>query len=223
MEDINPEELWFNTITTASLCRAGGNGPNHPSQLYALEKYAEPYETILDYGCGSATTLEALLNHKYLLLQYTGVDVIPKNIAWCQENFKGFRFHVNKDLHKINESDRSFDIVYSRHVVDHMNSFEAAMDEHCRVAKRLVVVVLWTTFVESDEHQIKNIVDQRGLPTEKTYPNEYTNNFSRKKVMEYLNNLKDFSLVELTENVGSEVRGHDTVIVLKRKEVSDES
>lgn len=217
---MNPEELWFNTPDTHTLCRAGGNGPAHPSQLYAIKKYVKQGMTFLDYGCGSATTLEAMHDegtHDWLVDCYTGVDIIPKNTKWCQETFPDFHFEHNPSLHKIDQPDKSFDVVYSRHVVDHMKSFEGAMDEHKRVAKKLVIVVLWTGLVNSEEHEIKNIVDQRGLPTEKLYPDEYTNNYSRKKVTAYLESDPEWELLECTDDVGAEVSGHDTVIVLRRK------
>lgn len=218
---IDPNKLWFNTPDTETLCRAGGNGPNHPTQLYAIKKYVLPAMSFLDYGCGSATTLEAMQAQLSLegepYVEYRGTDIIPKNITWCKENFPGFDFKVEPDIHRIDEPDQSWDVVYSRHVVDHMNSFEEAMNEHCRVAKKLVIVVLWTGLLDGDEHEIKNIVDQRGLPTEKLYPNEYTNNYSRKKVYEWIESKKpEWELLELTENVGSEVKGCDTVIVLRR-------
>ena len=93
-----------------------------------------------------------------------------------------------------------------------MNSFEEAMDEHCRVAKKLVIVVLWRPLGAGDEHEIKHIVDQ-GY----TYKDEYTNDYSRKKVMEWIENKKDFELMELAEGVGQEVKGFDVCIVLRRK------
>ena len=225
MPEVDPKTLWFDTPDSATLCRAGGNGPNHPTQMYAIDKYVVPMfsktKTIsfLDYGCGSATTFEAIrdsIPNWQENLFYRGLDIIPKNVDWCRENFPDGEFAVNKTIHAIDETDKSYDVVYSRHVVDHMNSFEEAMDEHCRVAKELVIVVLWTGLVDSDEHEIKNIVDQRGLPTEKLYPNEYTNNYSKKKVLEYLTNKEGWELLELTENVGAEVKGCDTVICLKR-------
>src|SRR3990167_1748946 len=203
---MNPEELWFNTPDTHTLCRAGGNGPDHPSQLYAIKKYVEPLAkeldqilSFLDYGCGSATTREAIRKNNYHgVLLYTGVDVIPKNIEWCQENFPGFDFRVNKSLHRFDQGDKSFDVVYSRHVVDHMESFEGAMDEHLRVAKKLVIVVFWVPMSAGDEHDVKNIVDGRGTPNEKLYLNEYTNSYSRKKVMEWLDSKKDeWDLLEM--------------------------
>ena len=132
------EDLWFNTPDSNTLCRGGGNGPAHPSQLYAIKKYVKDFWEILDYGSGSGTTLEAIEkwdpdnNHMFA---YLGLDIIPKNVEWCREHFPGKHFEINKTLHKIDQPDQSFDVVYSRHVVDHMKSFEEAMDEHKRVSK----------------------------------------------------------------------------------------
>ena len=184
-KSVNPEELWFNTPDTHTLCRGGNNGPAHPSQLYAIEKYVtESGLTFLDYGSGSGTTYEAL-GHAQPVgkagMWYTGTDIIPKNIEWCKKQWPESRWIVNSSLHKIDQPDKSWDVVYSRHVVDHMQSFEDALDEHCRVAKKLVIIVLWQPFSESDEHQIKNIIDQG-----KVYEDEYTNSYSRKLVMEAL-------------------------------------
>lgn len=216
MDDIKNEDLWFNTPDSPSLCRGGGNGPNHPSQLYAIKKYVKKGQSFLDYGAGSGTTYEALKDAK-ISVDYRGLDVIKKNVDWCNEYFDTDRFYYNPPLHKIDAEDKSFDVVYSRHVVDHMESFEKAVDEHKRVAKDLVIVVMWVPMATTEEHQIKNIVDQRGLPTEKLYPNEYTNSYSREKVVKYLNSDPDWELVELTEEVGTEVSGHDWVFVLRRK------
>lgn len=173
----------------------------------------------MDYGCGSATTYEAIkkeIPHIIPPTYYTGLDIIPKNIDWCRANFPGPIWKVNYTIHKIDELDKTYDVVYSRHVVDHMDSFERALDEHKRVAKKLVIVVLWTGLLDSDEHQIKNIVDAPGTDREKLYPNEYTNNYSRKKVLEYLNGDLEWELLEMTEGVGKEVKGFDTVICLKK-------
>jgi len=218
---IDPQELWFNTPDSPTLCRGGSNGPAHPSQLYAIKKYVEPEMNFLDYGCGSATTLEAMLDYwkgqfeTGLPIKYLGVDIIPKNIDWCRENFKipwQVSFEVNPSLHKIDQSDKSFDIVYSRHVVDHMESFEKAMYEMKRVSKNLIITVFWVPMSNQDEHEIKNI-DYRPSGG-KLYPNEYTNSYSRKKVMEYLKSDSNWELLELAEEIGT----HDWIIVLRRKD-----
>ena len=212
---IDPKTLWFDTVDAHTLCRMGANGPKHPSQLYAVRGYVRQGENFLDYGSGSATTLEAIRKElPDLKLNYLGVDIVPKFTEWCQKHFPDSKFEVNPSLHKIDQPDRSWDVVYSRHVVDHMESFEGAMEEHLRVAKRLVIVVLWVPFNNGDEHQIKHIIDQG-----KVYKDEYTNCYSKKKVMEYLDNKKTegWNLLMFAEDVGAEVRGHDTVIVLERR------
>ena len=233
---IDPNTLWFQTVDTHTLCRGGSNGPQHESQLYAIDKYVIPLAkqgevSFLDYGMGSATTFEAMERdypiYMSIRIRYKGLDIIPKNVEWCQKNFPQGEFGYNPSLHKIDEPDKSWDVVYSRHVVDHMESFEKAMDEHKRVAKKLVIAILWTGFVDSDEHQIKHItrqwwVDplngeevphttQGAIRKEQTYPNEYTNYYSRKKVLEYLND-PDWELLEFNEDVGG-----NQVIVLRRK------
>ena len=231
MATLDPETLWFNTPDTETLCRLGGNGVNHPSQLYAIRKYIPRIPennyrswSLLDYGCGSGTTLEALEKDGWDIEQpwgwkgdilYQGVDIIPKNIRWCGMQWPRRKWEVNLSLHKIDQPDKSWDIVYSRHVVDHMESFEKALDEHKRVAKKLVIIVLWTGLIDGDEHQIKNIVDHRGTPEEKIYPNEYTNNYSRKLVKQYLESDPEWELLELNEDVGG-----NQVIVLRRKDGS---
>lgn len=215
---VNPENLWFNLPDTHTLCRNGGNGPQHPSQLYAIKKYVKSGMSFLDYGCGSATTYEAIVKeYGKMPFHYVGTDIIPKNIQWCRENYPDGTWVFNKLIHRIHYPDQTFDVVYSRHVVDHMKSFEKALDEHKRVAKKLVIVVLWTGLLDGDEHEIKNIVDHRGTPEEITYLNEYTNNYSRKLIKEYLTSDPEWELLELTENVGAEVKGCDTVICLRRK------
>lgn len=224
---VNPDELWFNTPDVQTLCRAGGNGPDHPSQLYAINKYVKDGMTFLDYGAGSGTTCEALIQDRWLYplepemdrIKYCGLDVIPKNVEWCQQQFIPYDFAVNKTIHKIDQPDKSWDVVYSRHVVDHMESFEGSMDEHCRVAKQLVIAVFWVPMCEG-EHQIKHITDAPGTDHEKFYKDEYTNQYSRSKVMEYLNQkqAEGWELVEFTEEVGVEVKGHDWIIVLRRKD-----
>lgn len=216
MVTVDPMTLWFNTPDSFSLCRGGGNGPKHPSQLYAIVKYIKPGMSFLDYGSGSGTTYEAMKTHLspfvFGNILYQGVDIIPKNTEWCKKQWPHAHWAINPTLHKIDQKDQSWDVVYSRHVVDHMESFESAMDEHIRVATKMVIVVLWRPLGDGDEHQIKHIVDQG-----KVYENEYTNDYSRKKVMEWIKSKEpDWELLELAEGVGKEVKGFDTVIVLQK-------
>ena len=210
---MDPTQLWFNTPDTDTLCRGGTNGPAHLSQLYAIRKYVKDGMNLLDYGCGSATTFEAIKTGlPDLKIDYTGTDIIPKNIEWDTKTFPEGKFVVNTEVNKITQSDKSFDVVYSRHVVDHMSGFENALDEHCLVAKKLVIIILWYSLYEGDDHIIKNI-DYSHEENGRVYPDEYLNRYSKKKVLEYIDSKEDWKLLELTEEVGT----HDIVIVLEHK------
>lgn len=222
---LNPKKLWFNTPNCDTLCRGGGNGPNHPSQLYAIEKYVYPLLdkneelSFLDYGSGSATTYEAIKSKWpfiFLKLRYQGADIIPKNVKWCKSLFPDGNFKLYKS-DRIEEPDKSFDVVYSRHVVDHQKSFEFGLDEHCRVAKKLVVIILWRPLYNSDEHNIQNIVDQGVV-----YKNEWTNDYSRRKVVEAIKKKEadGWKMVEMAEGVGKEINKWDVIIVLERNETT---
>ena len=82
---IKPDQRWFNLPDSNTLRRAGGNGPHHPSQLYAIIGYVQSGMNLLDYGCGSATTYEALkLDLPNLEVKYRGADIIPKNTEYCK-------------------------------------------------------------------------------------------------------------------------------------------
>jgi ubiquinone/menaquinone biosynthesis C-methylase UbiE len=220
---IKPEDRWFNTPDVWTLCRGGGNGPAHPSQLYAIKQYVRPQMSFLDVGCGSGTTLEALLasdefgrrtsdGERTLALDYKGVDFTPKNVTWCQEKWPAYRFEV-QDARCLQEPAHSWDVVYSRHVVDHLPNFEIGLDEQCRVAATLVIIVLWRPLVGTKKHIIRHIAVGK-----KIYPDEFMNDYSRRRVLQAIQRKQKNSwhLIELAEGVGKEVKGLDTVIVLKR-------
>ena len=226
MEPLTDQDRWFSTPENSTWCRLGGNGPMNVSQLMPIVKYVKDFDHFFDVGCGSGTTLDALkLAGKKV--HYKGVDFIESRVKWLKEKYNPYTFGIGgvkedtffevEDARKLNEEDKSWDIVWSRHVVDHMESFENALDEQCRVAKRMVICVLWYSFTDADEHSIKPIFDNG-----KTYADEYLNQFSRKKVKVYLEDKckNGWQLLEFREHVSwegdKEGKGDDTIIVLER-------
>ncbi len=208
-------DRWFATVDDYTLCRGGGNGPICVTQIMPILKFVKDGDSFLDVGCGSGTTLDALKALKKEV-KYKGTDFIEHRIEWLKKTYPDNEFSVG-DARKLDEPDRSWDIVWSRHVVDHLGSFEEAIDEHCRVAKKYVICVLWMSFAEGDEHLIKPIVENG-----KVFPDEWTNQYSRDLVNDYLEKkcdqgwqLEDF-LEKITWNGSTEGQGRDTVIVLRR-------
>lgn len=215
MEPLTDQDRWFSTPLNETWCRLGGNGPINVSQLMPLVKWTQDGETFLDVGCGSATTLDSIRAIKRQVT-YKGVDFIDSRITWLKEKYPDVEFE-NQDARHLKEADQSWDIVWSRHVIDHLDDFEQPMDEHCRVAKKKVICVLWYSLHDGDEHIIKPIFDNG-----KTYADEYLNQFSRKKVKAYLEEKckNGWQLLEYREEVSWEGdkkgKGGDTIIVLER-------
>lgn len=219
MADIKSEERWFATCDDPTLCRVGGNGPINVTQIFPLVKYINDGENFLDVGCGSGTTLDALMEIKRNV-KYKGVDFIERRINWLRQKYPDFEFDT-QDARHLKEPDQSWDTVWSRHVIDHLDNFEKSMDEHCRVAKKRVICILWVDLSNEDQHQIKPIIDGP-MDNRKTYPDEWTNQYSRKKVMEYLESKKQegWQILEFQEDCSWDMsrksKGHDTVIILER-------
>lgn len=193
----------------------GGNGPINVSQIMPLVKWTHDGESFLDVGCGGGTTLDAIREIKRNL-KYKGTDFIDSRIAWLKEHYPGVEFE-NEDARHLKELDKSWDVVWSRHVIDHLDGFEGPMDEQCRVAFKRVICVLWYALTDAEEHRINHI--KYG---DTVYPDEYLNQYSRKRVKEYLDKkcTERWKLSEYLEDVswqGDRMgKGQDTIIVLER-------
>src|SRR4030067_593858 len=138
------------------------------------------------------------------------------NDVWCRMGGNG-PINVSQlmPLVKWTYDEESFlDVGWSRHVIDHLDGFEQPMNEHCRVARKRVVCILWYAMNEKEEHDIKPIFDNG-----KTYPDEYLNQYSRKKIELYLEGKKTegWKLKEYHREVswqgGKQGKGGDTILV----------
>lgn len=190
------------------ICRGGGNGPYHPSQFAGL-RLVDKGESLLDVGCGSATTAECIIE-KFpdKNIKYKGVDFIPHRIDWCRKLYPKLNFEI-QDAMKLKEADNSWDIVYSRHVVDHLKSFEEAIDEQIRVARKKVICILWYSFCRSDGHTIKNI-EKNGI----VYKDEYLNSYNLHKIYYYLlDNHPDWGF-NIYFRIGNKNQRADNIIYL---------
>ena len=102
---------------------------------------------------------------------------------------------------KLKEADNSWDVVWSRHVVDHMKSFETALTEHIRVAKKKVICVLWYSFSGSGKHEINKV------HYDKDYT-EYLNTYGEQPVRDFLKNYKH----HIYEKIGMFINEGDVII-----------
>ncbi len=81
---------------------------DYPDVLAELER--EPFENLLDCGCGTEPML-TLLHKKYPNKRYTGIDLTPKMIQVAKaKKMKGVKLVVG-DCEKLPFDDCSFDVV----------------------------------------------------------------------------------------------------------------
>jgi ubiquinone/menaquinone biosynthesis C-methylase UbiE len=112
-----------------------------PSKVICRRYIADKkYESILDCGCGLCTESDGYESMGYKI-KYTGIDftkfLVEKNVARGIDCIHG---KVNK-MHMF--SDNQFDVVYARHLLEHMAVHQAyqAITEMIRVAKKEVIIV----------------------------------------------------------------------------------
>tara|TARA_R100000700_G_C3179119_1_gene155348 strand:- start:6588 stop:7250 length:663 start_codon:yes stop_codon:yes gene_type:complete len=109
------------------------------------------FESILDAGCGGCPEYYGLQDKKGL--KYTGMDITPKIVEFNKSRDINC---VQGSLNEIPFDDNSFDLVHSRHVVEHMSNIELPLKEMIRVSKGKVVLSFFISPTQnlSDQHKI---------------------------------------------------------------------
>lgn len=62
-----------------------------------VTRYVPENATVLDIGCGCGRTARVLINNRWIT-RYIGFDVIPENVAWCN-NFIAPNWHGSASFH----------------------------------------------------------------------------------------------------------------------------
>ena len=164
--------------------------PKNRYDFSVIEQWISPNARVLDLGCGDGMLLNYLSTHKnttgfgieknkdnWLLSLKNGLDVIQMDL---ESGLAGFE-------------DNSFDIVHSRHVVEHMSTIEKPLDEMIRVATQKVFNSFFIKPTNESEHIIS--LDNKGTKGE-----VYHNKYSRILIKKHLNDntkVKDFRWINL--------------------------
>lgn len=120
----------------------------HNAQYQIILDHIDPGMTVLDAGCGEGS-IGLLLAKKGIAS--TGVDLSTPNIQRAQQEAKALGYeHLTNfqvgDAEHLPFPDKSFDVVVSSHVLEHLPHFDAGFQELCRVARKRVIVALPTGF-----------------------------------------------------------------------------
>jgi ubiquinone/menaquinone biosynthesis C-methylase UbiE len=132
------------------------------------------YESIVDIPCGLCIDYWGLVQEG-IGIQYTGVDITSRLVEYVKR--RGAPAVVGS-IEKIPYPDNAFDMSYARHILEHLDSYQAALTELIRVAKKEAFI---TFFIKPSEGLQDGIVSNwdRGFLL-------YHNQYSRPKMEEFI-------------------------------------
>lgn len=97
------------------------------------------YATVLDVPCGTCTEYFGYQKTN-MAVDYTGLDITAYLVARAQSF--GIKAHEGS-IENIPFIDSSFDLVYIRHLLEHLDYYQKALSEAIRVAEKEVLVVFF--------------------------------------------------------------------------------
>jgi SAM-dependent methyltransferase len=107
--------------------------------------------SIVDLGCGDGSLTQ--LFYKLGFKRIVGADISPQNISSARSlslrnpELEGFSIEfVVREVVESRFADREFDICFTSHVLEHLNSFQDGLREQKRLADKFVVVALPTAW-----------------------------------------------------------------------------
>lgn len=139
MKPVRPEDWWDTRLTdekTMSFFTENLGGASMPSRV-AVRRWAEAegVGTVLDVGCGPAID-----RWEDSPVRWTGVDA--SRVLVLKNKLRGVDVHHAR-ADALPFEDESFDLVYSRHVWEHLADFRPALKEATRVARQHVAVTFF--------------------------------------------------------------------------------
>jgi SAM-dependent methyltransferase len=108
-----------------------------PDRIYLHSYLRETnYDTILDIPCGLCIDFWGLKNAN-IEMEYLGLDITQKLIDRAMN--QGIPV-MKASIENIPLEDSSFDITFSRHILEHLDDYQKAINELIRVAKKEVLI-----------------------------------------------------------------------------------
>ena len=132
--------------------------------------------------CGPGTYLDHHLlwaNRQHV--QYHALDVTPAIVEAGRA--KGFDDVRLGSIEEIPHKDSAMDVVYCRHVLEHLPSYRTALLEMHRVARRCAVAVLWRLDTES-------LLDSIYYNTVQGVADTFHNMYSQKAITAWLTSVR---------------------------------
>lgn len=131
----------------------GGQGLDHPTRK-AIWELIPDGSSVLDVGCCNALMWEqAKRDGKDI--KYNGYDIMAETIERNRQVYPECTFYSGDASDLGQFADNSFDIVNSRHVVDHLPHYAYHLMEMYRVAKKRVIMTTWRQLRTDDQEKLR--------------------------------------------------------------------
>lgn len=141
------------------LGKGKGDGLPYLCEILFKKVYMNKMKSILDVGCGRG---QAGIYFSTFGLDYVGVDVSVANIGFSLMLLRGMHGFQSKKpqykqmiAEKLDFEDRSFDIVFTNHAMEHFHNLDKAFSEMFRVGRNVCGVVALPEEVECGQHMYK--------------------------------------------------------------------
>ena len=124
-----------------------GHSPTHP-QYQWLKSFLRPNQRVLEIGYGTGHAYAALQS---LPITYRGYDITTTFQSICLSHYPIADFRIASATH-LPEPPSSWDIVFCRHLLEHIPDWKSALSEMVRVASQSVVILAWRPLSERPTH-----------------------------------------------------------------------
>lgn len=188
-KELFKQTWWDNNLKTRFNDYIGWLGDSSADSRHFIRENIKDLgiKSFADFGCGPGVEFTALTEDGYEF-EYLGIDSCVHLKEINESN--GIPF-LNAPVEKTGLKENSYELSYSRHVLEHLPSFEDALTEMIRVAKKYVV---HTFFLKPNEEEFE--------PNHWKEENLYHNTYNKNDIESFLKKNKkveSFEWVDINE------------------------
>jgi SAM-dependent methyltransferase len=136
--------------TAAHYMETYGEGIGSDTRMI-LGSFINDKETVLDVGCGPGWNYAHFMKYGPNVRNYKGLDYSPMFVKVAKERNPEADYQLG-DCRKLEEADKSWDVVILQDVLEHTNGFEKPVLEALRVAKKRIIITFWHLKDMDDPH-----------------------------------------------------------------------
>jgi ubiquinone/menaquinone biosynthesis C-methylase UbiE len=157
------------------------------SRVFILDNIKDlEIKSIIDFGCGPCVDYFALKDEGYEF-EYLGVDSCVHLKEYNES--RGIPF-LNAPVEKTGLEDNSYELSYSRHLLEHLPTYKDVLKEMIRIANKYVVHIF---FIKPSDEEDINYWEEENL---------YHNHYNKSDIEKYLKRnkkVKSFEWVDITD------------------------